>query len=446
VNDLRRAFTFLVALAAPWLALAGVAAADAFYTYGFSPRAVGMGNAFSATADDWSSSYYNPGGNAFQHQPSLGVGLVANFAELHPIGVERLSLDQSQALIFGVNLPLPIAAGPLKDRFTLGVAACMPAGRLLQMQVDAPSQPNLILLQNAHRTSAMYPSLGIRATDGLAFGVGVQTLFDTVGQLKAAVDPAGNLDTQVGEELLMRYALVAGVLFRPGAHWDVMQGWSFGAVFRDETYTHYHIPVSAQLNSIPFITTFDAISLFTPRQWVAAAAFHRGAWRFELDGSFNEWSRFPDPNLLVTVDVKIPVVPIHFLDGIHRPPHFHDTVTGRAGVEAEAFAQRDVEVLLRGGYSYDPSPVPPQRGYTNQVDADRHAGALSAGVKWLGVGPTLFRTPLTFDVMWQMQCLPRRVSYKDSSVDPSNPGYPKIGVEGFLQYIGGSVGVNFDYF
>jgi len=446
VNDIRRAIVFVFAIAALWLSLARVAAADAFFTYGYSPRTIGMGNAFVATADDWTSSYYNPAGSGLQHQPTIGVGVAANYAELHPIGVSHFVLDQSNAVIFGANLPLPFDNPALNKRITFGVGAYLPEGRMLQMHVPMPSQPNLALLQNAHRTSALYPSLGLRLIDGLAVGGGAQALFNTMGVLNASLDAAGNVTTQVGQEALVRYAAVAGVMFRPGEIWDAAPPLSFGAAFRDESYTRYHIPMVAALNSIPFIMLFDAVSLYTPRQYVAGLAYKWQNWRFEADGSFNEWSRFPDPALLITVKVHIPVVPIQFENGIRRAPHYHDTFTPRAGVEGKVYAQRDCDVFVRAGYSFDPSPVPPQTGYTNQVDTDRHAGALSAGVQWLGVGATRFPTPLTFDVMWQTQYLPRRVSYKDNSVDPGNPGYPKVGVEGFLQYVGASVGIKFDYF
>lgn len=48
--------------------------ADVLFTYGYSPRGMGMGGAMTATADDFAASYYNPAGNAFQSQPNFGLG------------------------------------------------------------------------------------------------------------------------------------------------------------------------------------------------------------------------------------------------------------------------------------------------------------------------------------------------------------------------------------
>ena len=422
-------------LALTTLLLPGVVRADSFFHYGFTPRAIGMGNAFSATADDWSASYYNPGGVGFQHRPALGFGAWANYVDVKPIGVDELKLDEAQATYFGAILPLPFDSGPLKDRISIGLAGYAPVGRLLQMNVEAPSTPNLLLLRNAHRTNAMYPSIGVQILRGLAMGYGVQAFIDTLGVIDAKVDPSGELVTEVGQELIVTYASTAGLLFRPGEYSDALTGWQFGFVYREETFTRYSIPVSAVLDQIPFIIRFDAISMFTPRQYVTALTYGQEKWRVEADLSFNQWSRFPDPNLLIQVDVAIPVVPISFQNSIERTPNFHDTFTPRVGVEGTVYTHPDVDLRLRGGYSYDQSPVPPQTGFTNYVDTDKHMGATSVGVRWYGVNDTRFDGPLSFDVFYQLQYLPRRVHNKNEGVETDNPGYPQVGAEGTLHLV-----------
>jgi len=89
--------------------------------------------------------------------------------------------------------------------------------------------------------------------------------------------------------------------------------------------------------------------------------------------------------------------------------------------------------------------VPPQTGYTNQLDRDRHVGALSYGLTWKGVGDFRFSAPIKIDTVGQVQYLTRRVFYKNDDVDPSNPGYPKIGMEGWLYSFGLSLSTQFDY-
>lgn len=439
LNRCRITLLFLILLlpAAAW--------ADSFFTYGVSPRTIGMGNAFVATADDWTAPYYNPGAVCFNQLPILGGGYMANFHDLRFIGIDPPRLDEARAMVFGVNMPIPFRSGWLKDRLSFGITGYLPEGRLLQMNVSSTVEPNLILLQNSHRTNAMYPAFSIKLLSGLGIGGGVQTFLDTIGEINAFIDPAGNVQTEVGEELLITYSPTFGVLFKPGEHWSAMRGWSFGFTYRNESYTDYLIPVAAVLDQIPFIIRFKATSIFTPRQYVLGAAYAADRWRVEADGSFNEWSRFPDPNLIIDIDVQIPIIPIDFMNSIQRPPKYHDTFTGRAGAEGNIWDHRDFDWLLRGGYAFDPTPVPPQRGYTNQLDADRHIGSLSTGLRWTGIGNKQFRAPITFDVVYQAHYLPERISYKNEGTDTSNPGYPKLGMEGWLHFIGASVSASFDY-
>jgi len=427
------------------LTMIGTAHADILYTFGFSPRGMGMGNAMTAIADDWAAPFYNPAGTAFQTQPSVGFGYFIGDSSINAIGIDEISLGATRGMLYGANLPLPFRDGIFKDRLAFGFAGFMPEGMLIRMGVDAPTDPTLILLGNANRSSVMIPTLGVKITEGLAIGGGVQSFVDTKGEIYAYIDPSGAVQTKVGEELVMVYFPIASVLFRPGKHWDSMRGWGFGFVYRDQQYTDYLIPISAALGDIPFIVSFAAKSLFLPRQYIGAVSYDGGRWRVEADVAFNEWSEFPDPHLIIKNDVSIPIIPIEFTDSVAHPPKFHDTVTGKAGAEFDIYRHADVDMFLRGGYQIDPSPVPPQTGYTNQLDSDRHVGALSYGLTWKGVGDFRFNAPIKIDTVGQVQYLTRRVSYKNDDVDPSNPGYPKIGMEGWLYSFGLSLSTQFDY-
>jgi len=405
-----------------------------------------MGNAMSATADDWSAGYYNPAGSAFQTKPALGVGYLSANSVIKGIGVSDPKLDPTNGLILGASIPLPFEEGSFfKNRFTFGFSGFLPTGMLLKMGVAAPTEPNLILLQNSSRSSILIPNLGIRITKGFAIGAGVQTFLDTKGELYAYIDPTGSVQTRVGEELIVTYSPTAGMLFKPGEHWNVMNGWGFGFVYRHECFTKYKIPISAALGEIPFILEFNSISLYLPRQYVSAVSYEWKRWRLEADVTYNQWSRFPDPHLIIEANVKIPILPIEFSNSIKHVPHFHDTVAPRIGMEVNAFRHPNFDLMVRGGYGYEQSPVPPQRGYTNQLDTDRYIGSASLGVKWYGTNKYRFGAPMIFDLGAQTQYLARRVSFKSDEISRDNPGYPKVGMEGWLFLFGVSFSTYFDY-
>ncbi len=71
----------------------------AYDDIGISARAVGMGNAFTAVADDVYSIYYNPAGLATLERPEFAT----TYAQLYPGLTDNSSLQNS---FFGYAQPL----------------------------------------------------------------------------------------------------------------------------------------------------------------------------------------------------------------------------------------------------------------------------------------------------------------------------------------------------
>jgi long-chain fatty acid transport protein len=420
------------------------ARADVLFTYGYSARGIGMAGAMSATADDFAAAYYNPAGAVFQRRPSFGVGYLVTGSMMSGIGIDAPKLKHTQGMLFGMTLPLPLG-GFLRERLAFGFASFFPNGLLLGIHVPYPTDPQYVILQNSGQSLTTIPTLAIKVLKGLAIGGGAQIFDNTAGEFTAVVEPNGAVNATVGEELTANYVAIAGIMFRPGEYWDAVRGLSIGLVFRDRFYTYYRIPVNSYISSVPLAVYFSAFSAYTPRQWVAAVAYSTGRWLWEGDVSFNQWSYFPDPNLKVDVHLKIPVLPVTFRNSTRYPPHFHDTFTVRAGTEVTAYQGEDLNFLVRAGYSFDPSPVPPQTGDTNYLDTARHIGGLSLGLQWNGVGAFRFETPFAFDFGFQAQYLTPRTSYKAESVSSDNKGYPKVGFTGWLYAVVVTVGTQFDF-
>ncbi len=418
--------------------------ADALFTYGFTPRGIGMGGAMAATADDYAAAYYNPAGGAFQTRPSLGLGYMVTGSQLQGIDIEAPELEHTQGLIFGTTLPLPFGSF-LEERVALNLGIFLPNGMLLGIQVPQENDPQYILLENAGRSLSLIPTLSVRVLRGLAVGGGVQLFDNTSGELNATIEPDGTIQATVGQELPTSFAATAGVLFRFGDYWPRLNGLRTGLVFRDRFFTRYDIPVNTAIGDTPLLVSFKATSLYTPRQYVWGAACQTGRWLWALDLSYNEWSDFPDPNLQIEVDIDIPLLPIEFQDSQSSPPHFHDTLTTRAGLEVQAYQGANIDWFTRAGYSFDPSPVPPQTNSTNYLDADRHLFGCSFGWLLHHFGAYRFELPLLWDLAGQAQYLPPRSAYKHATVDPDNPGHPRVGFTGWLFAGALTVSFRFDY-
>ena len=98
-------------------------------------------------------------------------------------------------------------------------------------------------------------------------------------------------------------------------------------------------------------------------------------------------------------------------------PDFHDIFVPRVGLEYTALDSTWLGLAVRGGYAYEPSPAPPQRGLTNYVDGDKHAVSLGLGVR-LTDPSGVFPKPVWIDLGGQLIHLVERRYEKADPADP----------------------------
>ncbi len=440
----KRTACFIVVMAI--MLAPGIASADVLYSYGFNARGIAMGGAAAAQVKDFGVAYYNPAGGVLFEFPTAGVGYMktGNWLETHH--GEPAALDSTEGMLFGTILPLPLGSW-LERRLAVGFATFMPNNIFVALDVPYGSVPQYALWRNSGRQMTILPTLSIRLHDAVAIGGGAQLFSNTNGEINAVIGANDDVQTLTGQEVTTSFAPTYGLMLRPGKIWESLTGWSFGFVFREEFWMHYRIPINTFLGSTPLTMIFDATSIYTPRQWTAGVSYENEAAGFlaELDASYNEWRKFPDPNLYVDVEFTVPLLDIVFQDSEEIDPEFHDTMTFRAGVEKRVYDTDTTGLVAQLGYYYDPSPVPPQTGSTNYLDTDRHVGSTGLGFQWDRIGSYRFAGPLTIQGFYQLHyCVPR-MFYKNESVSADNPGYPKIDVGGWIWAAGINVSVFFEY-
>ena len=92
---------------------------------------------------------------------------------------------------------------------------------------------------------------------------------------------------------------------------------------------------------------------------------------------------------------------------------FHDIYVPRFGAEFLL----NKYLTLRGGYWYQPTPVPDQRGITNYADADRHSISVGGSVSAF-LPRKYIDGPIRIDFVFQAQILEKRMVTKDDPEDP----------------------------
>lgn len=295
--------------------------------------------------------------------------------------------------------PLPAQWGWDSVRFALGLD--LPGGQVLRVSVpqryDAPYSPVY-----AARSERMAATLAVAWRGGpvrLGAGVALAPYLEVPTEVRYVASRGATPEDDVEVRLERRLHLGFAPLF--GARWEVTEELHVGAAYRFRADGGAEGPQRTVAGGILADDPIDYYILWDPAELALGvrAAPRRGT-ELSLDVAWVRWSEARSA----------------FDTRLAQP--LEDVWTPRVGVE-----QRLGEVVvLRAGYSFEATPVPPQVGDTSYLDADRHVLAAGAGVElepWLG-------WPLTADVFGRTHLGTEQRATKDptalADADPEAPG------------------------
>lgn len=421
------------------LLASSVALASSQDLYGYGARGPGMAGANTALCRGWESIWYNPAGLAAEPLKTFAFGYQAGIPTLQADrSAEAGDLANAGGLLIGASLPLPLPA-PVADRIFLGMGLYVPDSVLLAADVPAPYVPRFAVVGSRANTMAVQLGGAVRITDWLAVGAAVRVLASLYGSIDVAPNVFGQLGSKVSDELLADYTLHAGVLFGP------LEGVRVGVTYRGEQRADFSLPLTAQLGKtfpidVPDMA-IEGTAQFDPRQVALGVSYDPVPWlSAEADIVWRQWSAYPTP--VANTTPSVPAQP---------PPGFRDTWSPRVGVEGRLALADAWELALRGGYAFEPTAVPEQRGANNFLDNDRHAWSLGVGGRFslqddAGADDLVVRA----DLYVQHHILVERTNHKKAPGGPAeaaeleaNLGFPAITSSGSLLSVGGAVSVGF---
>ena len=416
--------------------LAGEARGNSWRAFGLGPRATAMAGAFAAVADDFSAAYYNPAGILARPGIKLGAGYQYVKENLQANGVEQISSRDADGIYLGGSMSIPFT-DEWKDRVAIGYCFLQPIFYSIDILIPEATGPQFPTLESMARMQILHLVTAFDLIPGVLVGGGLTLSSDLGGSLDLSTGIAGfgGMDevlTSVDQEVHPILSGTAGILVRPGRFHASLKPLSLGFVWRDEHSLDLNIPVQVLLSGFLLRLDLTSAFLYTPRQWVAGLG-----WRpsrnllVACDVSYNEWSGYEVPSLSIDTDIDIPMIVLK--KGVNAPPSFHDTVTPRVGVEFTPLRGRTLDFVVRGGYSFEPSPVPEQTGRTNLMDSNRHLFSWGMGLALKRLfGKELSGRSLSFDLAVALHWLEERVHRKGTGVLEDNPGYPEITSSGDL--------------
>jgi hypothetical protein len=377
----------------------------------------------------------------------------------------------------------------LRNWLRLSAGITLPLQRLLLIRTEDPWMPYYPRWKNRHQRLALYFGGALRIIDGLYIGGGVSvlaraklTLNFRVDALVSDEDLAGDdegplhVDFAVnpyGIEVDVRPALapIAAIAWDLGTVNPKLAGLRIGAVYRHPlkllvepavvgldlygvvddvgSFGDVLVPLRTQV-------LFSYLDFATPRQVALGVGLDKPRFQVALDATWSQWSKaLPS---VASVDEEGTDIAIGLVDlepavvnaRPYAPLAWRDTVSLQIGGEVRpkprplqgplGARMREVGIVVRAGYGFEPSFVPEQTGITNFLDNPIHRIAAGLSLQsWNPFGHADGQVAL--DLFGQAHVLQRRVHTKDPDRlgDGTLPGTPLGGTvdSGGLVVIGG---------
>lgn len=210
-------------------------------------RALGLGGAFTAIADDPTAAYYNPAAltNLSRLQlefglPILGFNVERVFGGLVPAPAPQNDVLTTQVLALPTTVGAAAGIGPKDstgtEMFTLGASLLIPWQRSLsQRQAVQTSATNAMhIVQENEQTLLIGGSLGFRLLPWLSFGISLYYMHQNITWLNARSGTTNRCNSDGSCRLDTNYNLTSlmegwfgginpriGVLLKPSPRWSL---------------------------------------------------------------------------------------------------------------------------------------------------------------------------------------------------------------------------------
>ncbi len=423
------------------------AAASPEDLFGYGARSSAMGATGTATSSDFEAAYTNPALLSRIAVAKLSLGIMgATFDEVAKgDGLPgRIEDRGAQGLDVGADLPLPFS-GILAHRVSGALAFYTPSDVVVRGRILYPETPQFPLLSDRAQCLAIRMGVGIDIGYGIRIGAGFAALAEIVGSVVVATDSTGKVGSRIDDQLVATYAPIVGASWERDAFGGKVR---VGGVVRGALAARFSVTIDASKLSSLNIPIFNIAGLaqYDPLQAGLEAGWENAKWRFAVGATWKHWSDYPGP-LEPTIQCPDPTdcgaLPV-------TPIGFSDTVVPRAAVERTFSLTRSSTFHARGGYFFEPTPVPAHlvssQAYdsasqslisvpTRYFDADRHVFTAGLGVS--------LQKPLRLDVdaFAQVHVLAPRTATLDAGEPNGSPSTASI--SGMVAVTGIQVGVGF---
>lgn len=401
------AFTLLLST----ICIPNPTAASVFDIYGFGARSTSMGNAQTASSEDYFAAYYNPANLISRKSVHFGYGfnyvvpLLSISRRDTSSAIPSLLPDADLGVYAGISAPI---GGIFEKKVAFGFAIFLPMLSFTRLDAVDYRKPHFYSHQSLPNKLVILGGIGVQPIEWLRVGLGVQILADLQGAARVDVSLLDNrLDRKdIRVDVFGHAAPTAGLTFVP------LDGLNLSLSYRSALSLRYELPIRAFIEEIGTLDIrFSGTSLYTPHQLSVGASWDISdlPLRVAADVTWAMWSLAPSPAADVTLAVdgselfqqSDPTSPGTILDARSATVQIdaRDTLTPRIGFESVPLDW----LTARIGYYFSPQRLPVPTQQANYLDANVHTMSLGLGFRFLD--PTEHhQQPLTLDlsVQWQL--------------------------------------------
>lgn len=345
-------------------------------TFGIGSKATALGGAFSAYADDPFAVYYNPAGLTQIKEPTLSIGVEALDPHIKVHSYRAKDGDGNEVQPYGIsfsdtseNFVVPHLgfAMPLNDRVFFGIAAYVPYGLHVKWENNPSQNPAAYNgFESYYVRGVVTPTLSFKLSDKLSFGFGISFGRSDAGTQRRIYSPSTpSLNNKVIKGDLhddFNVSFNVGFLYKP------LNNLALGLTYRSRTNTDFDGTVEVKgVQKVGASTSIDH-----PDQLQLGVRFDpTEKLTLTTDLLWTRWDTVGS----YTVKFKEPLLG---RKKEYFPRDWKNTKQLKFGIE---YRWNEI-VTLRGGYFYDPSPIPDHTFDMLWPDADKETYSAGLGLNF----------------------------------------------------------------
>ncbi|MGA8754502.1 OmpP1/FadL family transporter [Candidatus Deferrimicrobium sp.] len=349
-------------------------------------KAMGMGFAFTAQADDPSAIYFNPAGLTQLQGQNVMVGVTyvrlngGEFTGTTPVDNVFASKSETQKSL-DLFIPNAYYTKTTSDGYlAYGVGIFAPFGLGQEYENIHSSIFRNQITKIDLQTVVVNPTIAFKVNEFLSIGLGIDWMYGKATLEKTPWNPALIPVGQNGNVFDLKldgdgdaWGYNFGLLLKPSPNFRI--GASYRSPFTldikgaDVTLSNINPGVLAALAGLT--STKGKATIELPATFALGAAYTMGKLTVEADADWTFWHSYG--SLPIDIKDNRPVV----LPDSNAPKNWHDVVALRIGTEYRVTAP----LALRAGFVYDPSPVPASTMGPELPDADKLDYMVGVGYK-----------------------------------------------------------------